>query len=280
MFSVGAARREKAAVITKETAMRTSNRTLWSLAIVLTAVSSLIVGPAFAGPVWFDETNGSRGYATFSDLQKAYSGFVSPDDALVDFSRLAEGTKLSDQTKAYGVSFLNTGGGRYDWASGVRPESGGNVEDLTGYDGSYMPNGKMVYLKFDNNVSSTPFTILFNDPVSEVGSFWAVGKEGTVHSLTISAYDANRNLLGRKVVDSWLWDKASDRQNFESFFALRTDKPMISRLEILNNSCTDFSNALTLDNVQFGRQAPEPLTLALFAGGFLALRLHSRTARR
>jgi hypothetical protein len=260
--------------------MRSSNRTFWSLVIALTGVLSLIIGPAVAGPVWFDETNAGRGYATFSNLHKAYSSFLGPNDTLVDFSGMAEGTKLDSQTNSYGVSFLNTGGGRYDWASGVRPESGPNVEDLTGYDGSYMPNGKMVYLKFDNNVPGTPFTILFDNPVSEVGSFWAVGKEGTVHSLTISAFDSNRNLLGKKVVDSWLWDKITERQNFESFFALRTDKPMISRVEILNNSCTDFSNALTLDNVQFGRQSPEPITLVLFAGGFLALRLHSRSVRR
>jgi hypothetical protein len=261
--------------------MRTSNRTCRWFVLALSGAALLIPGAAFASPVWFDGTDGGRQYASFSDLSKAYSSFLDQGNTTVDFSKLTEGTKLGDQMKAeYGVSFLNTGGGRYDWCSGVRPESGSYVEDLTGYDRSYMPDGKMVYLKFDNNVPNTPFTILFDDPVSQVGSFWAVGKEGDVHSLTITAYDADDNLIGKQVVDSWLWDGKTDRQNYESFFALRSDAPDISRVEILNNSCTDFSNALVVDNLQFGRQSPEPITLALVAGGVLALRLHSRTVKR
>ncbi|HVP11826.1 MAG TPA: hypothetical protein VMV94_11635 [Phycisphaerae bacterium] len=261
--------------------MRTLRRTSWLFVIALVGAMLLIPRPAVASPIWFDESNAGRGYASFSDLAAAYSGFLSPGNTVLDFGRLAEGTKLNDQLKAdYGVSFLNAGGGRYDWCSGVRPESGANVEDLTGYDGSFMPSGKMVYLKFDNNVERTPFTIIFDEPVSQVGSFWAVGKEGMVHSLTISVFDSEQRLLGRKVGDSWLWGGKADRQNYESFFGLRTGKAEISRVEILNNSCTDFSNALVIDSVRFGRQLPEPITLALFAGGLLALRLHSRTVRR
>jgi hypothetical protein len=261
--------------------MRTSKRTCWLFVPILAGAVLLMSGPVVADTVWFDGSSGGRQYASFSDLSKAYSSFLDRGNTSVDFGKLAEGTKLGDQFQAdYGVSFLNTGGGRYDWASGVRPESGANVEDLTGYDGSYMPNGKMVYLKFDNNTPNTPFTILFDDPVSEVGSFWAVGKEGSVHSLTIAAYDADENLIGKKVVDSWLWDGKADRQNYESFFGLRSDKADISRVEILNNSFTDFSNALTIDGLQFGRQSPEPMTLVLFSCGVLALRVHSRTVKR
>ena len=261
--------------------MRASKRTFRPSVFVMTGTVLLTTWPAVASPVWFDGTSGGEQYARFSALTAAYSDFIGPGNTVVDFSSMSEGTKLGDQLKAgYGVSFLNTDGGGYDWASGVHPEGGPNVEDLTGYDGSYMPDGKMVYLKSDNNMPNAPFTILFDQPVAEVGSFWAVGQEGTVHSLTITAFDSENHLLGSRVVDAWLWDGVTDQQSYESFFALRADKPEISRVELLNNSGTDASDALVIDNVQFSQQAPEPITLAMFATGLLALRLHSRIVRR
>jgi len=168
-----------------------SRKTRWlqlvlSVGALVLTVSSYVA----AGPIWFDPTTAGRGYASFSDLEAAYDSFRTPGVQTIDFGLLADGVKLDKQYLAdYGVSFLNTGGGRYNSYSGIRPEGGVYVENLTGFDGSYMPDGGKVYLKFDNNVASSPFTILFDTPVSEVGSFLAVGKEGTVHSLTITAYD-------------------------------------------------------------------------------------------
>ena len=257
--------------------MKSSTRTCGILAIALVGVGLLVPCPAIADTIWFDGASGGRPYRTFSDLTKAYSSFMGPGNTVIDFSVLAEGTKLDNQFKAdFGVLFQNTSGGLYSPQSGVRPESGANVEDLTGYDGSYMPNGRPVYLKFNNDSPSTAFSILFDHPVAQVGAFLAVGKEGNIHSLTISAYDSETRLLGQKVVDTWLWDSVTARQNFESFFALRTDAPLISRVEILNNSHTDFSNALVVDNVAFSQavtgMVPEPGVLIMVLCGALALR--------
>jgi hypothetical protein len=225
-----------------------------------------------AGPIWFDPSAGSRGYKGFADLEAAYESFVTPGLERIEFGLLADGVKLDEQYSSdYGVSFLNSGGGRYDAYSGVRPEGGSFVENLTGYDGSYMPDGSKVYLKFDNNVSATPFTILFNTPVSEVGSFLAVGKEGTVHSLTITVYDVAGRIVGQNVIDSWLWDCTTAKQNYETFFALRTDSASIARVEIVNNSTTDYSNALVMGNLSFLRTVPEPASLAFMAVGWFTL---------
>ncbi len=247
--------------------MRTSVRTLCSLTILAAGTVSLLApGRLAADPVvWFDP---SGGYKSFTELHTAYDVFLGPDLNRIDFGLLTEGVKLDKQYKAdFGVTFLNTGGGRYDAYSGIRPEGGAYVEHLTGYDGSYMPHGNKVYLKFDNNLAATPFTILFDEPVSQVGSFLAVGKEGSVHSLTITAYDVAGRILGRQVVDSWLWDEKDDKQNFETFFALQANSPLISRVEILNNSHTDFSNAPVVDSLAFGRAVPEPVSLAFLAAG-------------
>lgn len=260
--------------------MRGSRRTL-CLSVVVSAAAVLLFSPAavVAEPVsWFNPSGGKHGYKSFADLQAAYDAFLDPGLRRIDFGLLADGVKLGKQYQAdYGVTFLNTGGGRYDAYSGVRPEGGAYVENLTGYDGAYMPDGDKVYLKFDNNLPASPFTILFDQPVSQVGSFLAVGKEGSVHSLAITAYDVAGRILGRQVIDTWLWDKKDDKQNFESFFGLRADGPMISRVEILNDSCTDFSNALVVDNLTFGKAVPEPISLAfLTAGAFTLCRRRHR----
>jgi hypothetical protein len=168
---------------------------------------------------------------------------------------------------------VNTAIGQLARWSGVRNEGDAFVQPLTGYDGSYMPDGDKVVLKFDNDVSATPFTILFNEPVSSVGAFVGMGVEGPIHTLQISLYDQNNTLIGQRNVQSWLWEKSSAGQNFESFFAVASDQVMISRVEILNNARNDFANGLVMDNLSFADQAParialpEPATAAFLIAG-------------
>lgn len=244
--------------------MSTANTTRRLLRSSLIAVVLWVPAQALAGMTWFDETRGGPGYATLGAMNTAYSAFLGPGDTRLDWDALPAGTKLGTQFVASdGVRFLNTGGGAYDAYSGVQAEGGSLVEDLTGYDGSYMPQGNPVCLKFDNNAAGTPFTFTFASPVSQVGAFFGMGKEGTVHSLTVSVYDSVGALLGQRSVESWLWDSKTNKQNFESFFAFKSTAADIARVELRNNSTTDFSNALILDNLEFGRQVPEPGALLL-----------------
>ena len=238
--------------------------------LLLTAVAL----PCAANVVWFDETGGGRGFSHFNDLAAAYGAFMGPSATTIDFNDLAGGTILSDQYQArYGVAFANTSGGRYGWLSTIHSEDDACVQTLTGYDGSYMPNGDNVVLKFDNNLSSTPFSIRFDSPVATVGAFVGMGVEGPVHALQISAYDASGALVGRRDVQSWLWETDPSMQNYESFFALTADRAVISRVDILNEAQQDFANALIVDNLAFaGRPGshsvlPEPATAAFLTVG-------------
>jgi len=228
---------------------------------------ALAVQFSHATPIWFDATAGGRGYSSFHELAAAYHDFIDEPSSVITFNDLREGVVLGNQyADTHGVRFLNTALGRYAAYSGVRPEHGSIVEELTGYDGSYMPSGDLVLVKFDNHLAATPLTILFDRPVSMVGGFVGMGVEGSIHSLTISIYNESNQLIDCRVVESWLWESSSKRQNYESFFAFRGEDALISRVEILNNSSTDFANALVLDNLAFGRAVvPEPAVAALVA---------------
>ena len=238
-----------------------------------------IAAPAYSDLIWFDETGAGQGYAAFHELHSAYDAFLGEPQGLIDFNDVLPGTKLTDQyADRFGVTFQNTANGRNGAFSGVYPAGGTTVEAVTGYDGSYMPAGDLLYVKFDNDVRDMPFTIQFADPVAEVGAFVGVGVQGSVHSLTVSAFSAQNRLLGEKTVESWLWETQSAGQNYESFFALRSDQADIGRIEIRNNSTQDFANGLLIDNVAFGSATvPESSTLVLLLISAGLLRVCQRT---
>ncbi len=245
-----------------------------------------IVSVSRAAPIWFDETGGDRGYDTFDSLRNAYEGFLGTPQDVITFADLDEGTLLSDQFAAdFGVTFENAGSGRGRHASGVYPEGGWYVENLTGYDGSYMPDGDAVYAKFNNNVEEEPFTILFDDPVSTVGAFLGVGMQGPEHSLQIRVYDEAGQLLGRRTSMSWLWEDKKSKQNHETFFAVVVDEPTIGRVEILNLAKASFADSLIIDNVAWSGSGlgvgriPEPATVLLSAIGVMYLWGRSRRYR-
>jgi len=234
-----------------------------------------LLTPVPASPIWFDETNGGKGYATFLGMVEGYTEFLGEPTGVITFDDLTRGTKLSNQyATSFGVTFLNTANGPNAKYSGVDTEGGYIVENLTGYDGTYMPDGNKVYVKFDNNRTATPFTILFDDPVAGVGAFLGMGVEGKVHNLQISIYDPDGNLLGQRKVESWLWENFPKLQNYETFFSVRTDKPLIGRVEILNLADTDYANGLVVDNLAWSsgdHVAPEPATVLLSMIGALYL---------
>jgi hypothetical protein len=238
-----------------------------------------IAAPSFSDLIWFDETGNGHGYAAFRELHSAYDAFLGKPDGLIDFSNLLAGTKLADQyVDRFGVAFQNTANGRYAAYSGVNPAGGALVEDVTGYDGSYMPAGDLLYAKFDNDARGTPFTISFAKPVAEAGAFVGMGIQGSVHSLTVSAFSSTNRLLGERTVESWLWETKSAGQNYESFFALRSSQADIGRIEIRNNATQDFANALLIDNVAFGSTVvPESSTLVLLLISAGLLRVCQRT---
>lgn len=232
------------------------------------ALTLAAAATAPAGIVWFDPTLGGSRSRTFADVAGEYAQFVGSADAVIGLGGLAEGTRLADQFSASdGVRFANTAGGRYDAYSGVRWESGSIVEHLTGYDGSYRPDRDAVYVKFDNNSAASPFTILFDAPVSMAAAFLGMGVEGSVHSVTVSAYDAADALLGAVTLQADLWESVTRYQNYETFFALRSAAANISRIEILNNATTDFANALVFDQLAYSRSVPEAASFALLSLG-------------
>jgi hypothetical protein len=204
--------------------------------------------------------------------------FVGTPEQVISFDLLAPNARLSNQYADWGVNFENTGAGRYAAYSGRQSEGNAIAEDVTGYDGSYMPDGDPVYVKFDNHLEDSPFTILFDNPVALVAAFLGMGVQGTVHTLHISLFDQFGELLDEQTVQSWLWEESSQNQNYETFFAVRSDEADISRVEIRNVSTADFANALIMDNLAFGtKSVPEPACLVLFcSAGLLLLRQRYR----
>jgi len=241
--------------------------------VAMTVIAATAV-PCAADMTWFNEKPGGQPYTSFTALTTAYQSFIGQPENLIDFNSVALGTKLSNEYAAsHGVTFSNTSGGQYSSYSGIHKEADGNVEHLTGYDGSYMPHGDQVYLKFSNEFETTPFTFSFDTPVATVGAFVAMGKEGSVHSLSIATFDNSGNLLSRRETESWLWDTTTAQQNYESFFGVKSDSANISRVEIRNLATGNFANALVIDNIAFSRSVgsvPEPGTIALIAMGVAA----------
>lgn len=235
-----------------------------------------IAALATAGPIWFDPSEGGARHASFASLVAEYRSFLGTPDGTIDFTSLPGGVPLGTQYRAaHGVTFSNTNGGPFSAYSGKQIEGGAIAEHITGYDGSYRPDGDSVYVRFSNDLN--PFTIVFDEPVATVGAFVGMGVQGSVHSLTVRAYDRGGALLGSQLYESWLWESSATTQNYESFVALRSPSADIARLEIMNNARTNFANALIIDDIAYSRWVPEPATLVLLLTG---VALVSRSAAR
>jgi hypothetical protein len=222
-------------------------------AIAALAVMSLIgLSNASAATIWFDETNAGQGYASFTELVSDYQDFVGQASGVITFDDLPTGTQLANQYTVLGVAFQNTfspGAPGHDTISGVAAEGGSGVNSLTGYDGSYRPDGNYVYHKIDNDSKGKPFTFTFSQPVSAVSAFVAMGVDGTVHSVEVSLYDATDTLVGQKTVEASLWEGTSTLQNYESFFAASVDTPTISKVQVRNVAKNNSASSLMIDDL-------------------------------
>lgn len=180
------------------------------------------------------------GYATFASLQTAYATFLGSTDNSVTFDGLSGVILPTQFTASRGVTFSNLG------QIGASNEGSATIENLDGYDGSYQANGNTVYASYPND--GTAFTIDFATPVAAVGSFVAMGKEGTVNTLTINALDSSGAILKTLSVPTQVF---ADGQNREGFWAISTDVAAISRVTILNDSHVNFANTLILDTIEW-----------------------------
>lgn len=246
---------------------------------VLTSLA-LAAGPTrlcLATPVWFDETGSGGGYADFEALADDYSVFFDAPSTTLSFDDLAIGDVLADQYSASaGLTFLNATGVGRGANSGIFAEGDRAIGDLTGYDGSFRPDADPVLVTFGNDDPSKPLTLLFDEPVVGVGAFVAVGRQGRDHTLTVSVFDRFDALLAEHTVNTFLWESRPGGQNYESFFAVRSQAPDIARVEIRNNAGGKSGNVLIVDDLALlhrDDRFPEPTTGLLLSVGVIGLLL-------
>ncbi len=168
--------------------------TRWAVGPAL-LLGTLVI-PAPGKLVRLDPAPAGRALETFQSLRDADHAFIGQPAAAITFDELSGAAPVRDQYPAAGVRFRHSAEGRYARLSRVHPEGGPIVEHVTGYDGSYMPHGDHLLVKFDNHLAGTPLTILSDPPVSLVGAFVGMGVQGAVHSLTLTAFDAGGTELG------------------------------------------------------------------------------------
>ncbi|MCA9189180.1 MAG: hypothetical protein KDA99_26325, partial [Planctomycetales bacterium] len=181
-----------------------------------------------------------------ADLAASFDEFFQPGLAtgVVGFDGLS-GPFDPNTFAADGVHFENLGPFNLVGMEGD-PSS---IEQLDGYDGTWRADGDNVLLSYPNH--ETPFTIVFDEPVSSVGSFVNTGKEGEVDTLTMEAFDVDGNLLASFQTTVRPYEDPSNR---EGFWGIDIGEDVISRVTILNDNDQDFGNALTIDEIRWQRQ--------------------------
>jgi hypothetical protein len=201
---------------------------------------------------WFDERLEGVGFESFFDVQMAHAGWFGTPDFVCDFEGFAHGTKISEQYDPWDIWFSGTDGGPWNDLTGVQAEGDPLlVQDLTGYDGTYQPDGSQVYIRFDNTAGNpdAPVRVEFGTLQASVGAFVGCGVEGPEHGFTISVYGEDDAWLGSQTYTPELWEQDPTGQNCETLFAVRTPLPLIQAVTIENDSDVEFANALVLDNV-------------------------------
>lgn len=222
----------------------------------------------------FDGSGIGTAYTTFSSLAADHSAFMGTVQDSITFDEYSVGTVISNQYIASkGVTFSNPGEQlacvMYE---GYNAVSGYILEPLDGYDGSYNQDMDKALAEYPNNDSS-PFTITFANPVSTIGSFVGMGKEGTIDTLTITALDTLNNVLAVLTVKTAPW---ADDRNREGLWGIRSSFADIAKITIRNDSCANYANALIFDTLQWSSQPaqtpiPEPSTIGILSLGALSL---------
>jgi subtilisin family serine protease len=131
---------------------------------------------------------------------------------------------------------------------GATPEGGVFAEDIDGGDGTVLPDGATVYLKYLND--RDPFTIKFPQPAASVGVFFATGEEGNDDEVEISVYGPDGILLDARDVEVRPY---AEPDNEEAFFAVQAGGNLIGRVEIRNKNVVDFGNTLLVGRIFYSR---------------------------
>jgi hypothetical protein len=236
--------------------------------VCLTAVIILATASQASIIDVFDGRGIGTVYTNFSSLASAHADFMGTIQNSITFSEYEVGTIVNNQYSiSKGVTFSNTGQQlaciMYE---GYNAVSGYILEPLDGYDGSYKPDMDKALAEYPNNDES-PFTITFTNPVSVVGSFVGMGKEGTVDTLTITALNASNDVLAVLSVKTALW---TDDRNREGLWGIRSSSADIAKITIRNDSTVNYANALIFDTLQWSSQPmqiPEPATILILSLG-------------
>lgn len=167
-------------------------------------------------------------------------------------------------------------------------QTGGHRID-TAFDGfestRHESLGDVAWAVLDDHLAYPPFTVLLDEPVAAVAAFAGAGVRGSVNSLSTAPYDPDDELLGEHTAESRLWENTRRHQDYHTFLAVRTAEPLISPIELPNDSPGDLADGLLIDNAASTRQGiPEPSTnvfiavsISLFLLRWPSIRKRART---
>jgi hypothetical protein len=214
--------------------------------------------------------DGSAGYATFIAEYNAYRTFMGTPDDTITFDDIGPSAVPVGNyyLASKGVSFTNEGDVR------LLAEDGGAFGgcqhgSVAGYDGTYMPNGSILYNKISNAAPATALTVLFTNPVKQVGSLVSNSCYPGVEpmSTTVTAYDSAGNVLATVIAVTRAW---GNFDNIEGFWGVKSDTTNIAKVTFLAlTPPPQYADVTTLDNIEFG--VPEPATIGLLGLGALSL---------
>jgi len=239
----------------------------------LIAVAGLLVLASAAQAGVISTFDGSGTYADFAALQSAYATYIGTTKDTITFEEFFSGGygPIGDYYLASkGVRFANEAGAVV-LREGVYPMGSWEQDNVTGYDGSYQPDGTMLYDKpYNSDPASALTVLLFTTPVSKVGSFIADSYTSATHTQTVKIYDSADNLLATVNPVIRAWDYTYYDTNAEGFWGVICDTAQIAKVTFV--SPPDVYGFTTLDNIAF----PEPATMAFLAVGGVGMLLRRR----
>ena len=181
------------------------------------------------------------GAANFAALEAAHDTFIGTPDNSLTFTGISGVITPTQFTVSHGITFFNLG-----LLGGATEGDPLLVENLDGYDGTYQPDGDTVYGNYPNHLQ--PLTFEFDTPVARVGSFVAIGIQGAIDTLTITAFDTDGAILKSLSIAAQLF---ADGQNREALWAFSADAAAIAKVTILNDNPLDFGNTLIIDTLEW-----------------------------
>jgi hypothetical protein len=241
----------------------------------LIAVAGLLVLASAAQAGLVATFDGSAGYSTLVAEYNAYRTFMGTPQDTITFEEFFPGGlngAIGDYYLAgKGVKFANEAGAVV-LREGMYDMYGWRQEHVTGYDGSYMPNGTMLYDKpYNSNPASALTIIYFTTPVKQVGSFIGDSYVSASHTHTVSIYNS-AGLLTTVNAAINAWDSGPNQTNAEGFWGVKCDTAEITKVTFLS-PIQDYA-VTTLDNIEW--VVPEPATMAFLAFGGVGMLLRRR----